>query len=209
MRDVQVRRKGFTLVELLVVIGIIALLISVLLPALNKARKMAAALQCSSNVRQLAMATLMFAQEHHGRAPACSDNSFAIYNDPYKQNFSYRNNNGTDELQDWASALLPYFGDRSLTDFQSAPTDKTKVFQCPSDPWMNNIQPGYRLYNDVTNSTSPYQAVSYGYNADIGCLLNANGSGVFANDGNLISVFDGPPDNSSPPNGKPLAGNLN
>ncbi len=88
------RRKGFTLVELLVVIGIIALLISVLLPALNRARQAAATLMCLSNVRQLALAATMFAQEHHGRVPACSDTQFAALNDPLKQNFSYRNNAG-------------------------------------------------------------------------------------------------------------------
>jgi prepilin-type N-terminal cleavage/methylation domain-containing protein/prepilin-type processing-associated H-X9-DG protein len=82
-------RKGFTLVELLVVIGIIALLISILIPALTKAKTVAQRAACLSNLRQLSYATLMYINANRGVFP------------PHKQTLA-------DPTSFWGDCIMPY-----------------------------------------------------------------------------------------------------
>jgi prepilin-type N-terminal cleavage/methylation domain-containing protein/prepilin-type processing-associated H-X9-DG protein len=158
-------RCGFTLVELLVVIGIIAVLIGILLPALNKARKAARTSACMSNQRQLVMACLQYWQDNKGR-------------------FSpYYNGIGASKFQvEWMGQIMK-------------PQQMDKVRMCPeatdSNPAYPSTgnQPGTAFncwgpggqamedYSDVSNpknGNGRHLMGSYGYN---GFLLRIDDSG--------------------------------
>ena len=116
--------RGFTLVELLVVIGIIAVLVSLLLPALNKARTAAQDIQCMSNLRQIGMAAAMYAVEWKGHVPIRD-----------RPTWLHKNNQNEGRLG-WDKMLRPYIDRatkapllRELTDVFTA----NRVWHCPFD----------------------------------------------------------------------------
>ena len=97
MSHARPSRSAFTLVELLVVIGIIALLIGVLLPALGAARSQAKAVACLSNVRQIGVAALMYANDYKVYIGYPPDRKAALY--PYLR--QGKSNSDFSERQVW------------------------------------------------------------------------------------------------------------
>ena len=75
-RHAAPHNAGFTLIELLVVITIISILAALLLPALARAREQANRVACGSNMKQLGLVFLMFADEHGGQLPPGAPNEY-------------------------------------------------------------------------------------------------------------------------------------
>jgi len=130
-------RGGFTLVELLVVLAVIALLAALLLPALSKAKESARATQCLNQMRQLAIAVRLYVDENGDTFPRSEHSAFA---------------NG--ELP-WERSVAPLLGS-STTAWTNL---LTGLYHCPSDkrttPWSYGLNVYYELGPDDDYTGKP------------------------------------------------------
>jgi prepilin-type N-terminal cleavage/methylation domain-containing protein/prepilin-type processing-associated H-X9-DG protein len=134
MRTGRARAAGFTLIELLVVIAIIAVLIGLLLPAVQKVRAAAARIQCGNNLHQMGLAMHSYHDTHHAFPPA----------------FAKPSNYG------WAVWLLPFVEqdnlyaainpDATTLAVNAQTTRPLKVYTCPADPGAAVINPYFSGY---------------------------------------------------------------
>ena len=111
------RRAGFTLVELLVVIGIIALLISILLPTLNQARRSAKSVVCLSNLRQMGTGLVQYANDYRLYLPSAFGNN----------------------TPDWPGSDPKWYAKRVLSNY----TTGGDVLTCGEDPTPLNVSNDY------------------------------------------------------------------
>lgn len=142
-------RRGFTLIELLVVIAIIAILAAILFPVFAKAREKARQTSCLSNVKQLGLAWMAYAQDYDERICATHMPPVSFYNAPDRT-----------DMWIWATSRNPGHIDSRLMPY----CKNEQIFKCPSNAtalWgygMNYYPSGYAQAS--SGSSGPW---AYGY----------------------------------------------
>ncbi len=136
--------KAFTLVELLVVIGIIALLISILLPALSKARESANQVKCMAQQKQIMLGMILHSNDHRGYMPLAGlifsgGTEPKNVEDAKQEKYEYYTAGTVQHISSTAVGLAKYLG-QDLDRSSRAAVEKSmlsgtirKVFSCPSD----------------------------------------------------------------------------
>jgi len=134
------KRRGFTLIELLVVIAIISILASILFPTFAQAREAARKTSCTSNLKQLGMAMMMYANDADGTFP---DQDRSVTDSTYQRGGVVVADWSNTPVTNWARAIFPY-----VRNYQ--------VYICPSNK-------GWAL--GANNQTRPISYVMNGFAA--------------------------------------------
>lgn len=142
------RRKGFTLVELLVVIGIIAVLIGILLPALSNARRQANSVKCLSSLRSIGQGFMLYANAYKGMWP-CTVHDSGCPSYPLPDGRQLR----------WQDRILPFISSiKGIDDYKDLAKLSIDDMKRSSVLWGC---PAYRLQEEVTNTGSQLTVDDY------------------------------------------------
>src|SRR5438874_11356081 len=139
------RKRGFTLVELLVVIAIIAVLIALLVPAVQRAREAASRVQCQNNLKQIATALHTY-HDVNNIFPHAYD-ARALFQDPSKTPETTARSRFI-LTKSWATLILPFIEQDNLdrTGYTSYHQRDVRIYACPSDPRALSLYNGNDVY---------------------------------------------------------------